>query len=53
MLEILGVPLAASYDELQRVPALLIRQRIIYLEGRSDYAEWLAIKPPPPPGAGK
>lgn len=44
MLEVLGVPLAGSYLDLQRVPALLIRQKIIYLQGRSDYHEWEALK---------
>lgn len=44
MLEVLGVPLAGSYLDLQRVPALLVKQRLIYLMGRSEYHEWQALK---------
>lgn len=44
LLDVLGVPLASSYMELQRVPALLVRQRLILAGGRQDAQEWAQIK---------
>ena len=50
MLEVLGVPLAGNYSDLQRVPALLVKQRLIYLAGRNEYHEWQAAKAKNPSG---
>ena len=44
LLRVLGVPLASSYLELQRVPALLVRQQVILAGGYQDAAEWAEIK---------
>jgi hypothetical protein len=50
MLEVLGVPLAGNYSDLQGVPALLVKQRLIYLVGRNEYHEWQAAKAKNPNG---
>ena len=44
LLAVLEVPLASSTLELDKVPALLVRQRLIIIGGRQDAAEWAAIK---------
>lgn len=44
LLMILGVPLASSSLELDRVPALLVFQHLIIIQGQQDAREWAAIK---------
>ncbi len=44
MLDVIGVPIASSYLELQRVPALLVAQKLKLLEGKQDAAEFAALK---------
>ena len=44
MLAVLGIPLAASSVELDRVPALLVYQRLIILTGQQDAQEWAEVK---------
>ena len=43
MLSVLGVPIATSSLELDRVPALLIFQRLIILRGEQDAREWAEL----------
>ncbi len=44
MLEVLGVPIASGWAELQRVPARIIWQRMLIRLGKQDAQEWLAIE---------
>ena len=44
LLMVLGIPIAASSLELDRVPALLIWQRLLILQGEQDAREWAEVK---------
>ena len=44
LLAVLGIPLAASALELDRVPALLVYQQLIILQGEQDAREWAEAK---------